>query len=166
MYGKDTPVYVCVNMLVCFRYILTSILYVGGLLYSRKTAPNRKAITKYVSFVVPLSLFKALGRLLMAFEIDSGFCIYDLARLVMYAVFPSIVYIALKRDSQYWTEDITKQENHNSAFFHNTTKQELPNYADVVVPKTELYYMKKLGEVRTDEERSVGRKQVQRVLIR
>ena len=84
----------------------------------------------------------------MASDIDAAFCLYDLARFITYAFFPSVVYIALKRDSQYWTEDISRDRDmySNSDFIDDTTKEELPNYADIVIPKTELYYRAKLKE--------------------
>ena len=90
------------------RYLLTSILYVGGFLYSQQSAPSRHAITRYVLFVVPLSLTKSVGRFMMAHGLDAGYCVYDVGRGACYLLFPSVIYIALKRDSQYWTEDITK----------------------------------------------------------
>ncbi|GMH57173.1 hypothetical protein TrLO_g12433 [Triparma laevis f. longispina] len=143
---RDSPPLFCINTLIGVRYILTSILYVGGLIYSRKTEPNRYAINRYVAFIVPCSLGKAFGRFMMAADYDPGFCLYDLSRLITYLFFPQVVYIALKRDSQYWTEDITKDRSYETDFLDETTKEELPNYADVVIPKTELYYLSKIEE--------------------
>ena len=81
---------------------------------------------------------------MMAANVDAGFCLYDFSRLITYLFFPHVVYIALKRDSQYWTEDITKDRSYETDFLDETTKEELPNYADVVIPKTELYYLSKI----------------------
>ena len=39
--SRATPPLFCINTLIGVRYVLTSILYVGGLIYSRKTEPNR-----------------------------------------------------------------------------------------------------------------------------
>ncbi|GMI01227.1 hypothetical protein TrVE_jg13772 [Triparma verrucosa] len=144
--SRATPPLFCINTLIGVRYVLTSILYVGGLIYSRKTEPNRYAINRYVAFIVPCSLGKAFGRFMMAANVDAGFCLYDFSRLITYLFFPHVVYIALKRDSQYWTEDITKDRSYETDFLDETTKEELPNYADVVIPKTELYYLSKIEE--------------------
>ncbi len=147
LYRESTPTWVCINNLIGCRYLLTSTLYIAGLIYSRKTAPTRHAISRYVWFIVPVSLIKACGRFAMAASVDAGYCMYDFGRLISFSCFPSVVYIALKRDSQYWTEDITKVDaDYAGSFMDMTTKQELPNYADVVIPKTELYYRSKLDE--------------------
>lgn len=149
VFWKETPVYMGISLLLAVRYLLTSMLYLAGLYYSKKTAPTRRAVTRYVCFIVPVSLLKAGARLMIAWDIDAGFCVNEVAKFVMFACFPSIVYIALKRDSQYWTEDVSKSWNDASDpddFFNDTTKQELPKYSDVVIPKTELYYRSKLEE--------------------
>jgi len=126
--------------------MLTSILYIGGYLYSRNTAPGRVAIEKYVSFVVPFSLLKSAGRFMMAADVFPGYCIYDASKAIFYFFYPAIVYIVLKRDSQYWTEDITKQDDYSSGYLDQTRKEELPNYEDVVIPKTELYFQSKIEQ--------------------
>jgi len=148
--------YFCISNLIAVRYTLTSVLYTIGFIYSRRTAPNRHAITRYVAFIVPVSMIKGIGRFIMANEHDFGYCVYDAGRLLCFTFFPSIVYLVLKRDSQYWTEDITQGRKcssgsadeavHQRGFLEETKKNELPDYKDVVIPKTELYYQSKLEE--------------------
>ena len=119
---------ICINTVIGVRYLLTSMLYMGGFMFSRKTAPNRHAITKYVSFVVPLSVLKAVGRFLMSFDFDSGYCVYDAAKLIFYMVFPPVVYIVLKRDSQYWTEDIRSDTDSSTGWGERTRKEVRSNW--------------------------------------
>jgi len=133
------------NSLIGIRYIITSVLYVGGYIHSKNTAPERQAITKYVLFVVPLSIVKAVGRFLIAGDYSSGYCVYDFSKLVFYMFYPPIVYIALKRDSQYWTEDTREETNLTTSWRDDLQKTEIPNYEDVVIPKTELYFQTKVS---------------------
>ena len=70
----------------------------------------------------------------MADNIDAGYCIYDFSRLITYLFFPHVVYLALKRDSQYWTEDITKDREvyDQSDFLDDTTKEEVRRSGEAV----------------------------------
>ena len=69
-----------INNLIATRYILTSMLYMSGYVYSIHNAPARHAIVRYVCFIVPVSLFKAAGRYMMASGVDAGYCVYDVGR--------------------------------------------------------------------------------------
>lgn len=142
-----------VNLLMMCKNAIDLCFQLGAYLYTKRHAPDRRAVHHYVKFMAAMSVAFIVARILntsyLMHHLDTaGLCVMDVTQLIYFIGFPPVVYLTLKRDSQYWMHDLADDEERQAMidWGAETVHQELPVFEDVVIPKTELYLRKRLED--------------------
>jgi hypothetical protein len=116
-----------------------------------RSSTERPAVIRYSNYLIILYSSTLIANLCVVSRREAtanfGLCLGDLTEIVHLGTFASVIYLALKRDCQYWSSGEEQEEklmidNENESL----TWSQLPNYKDVVIPKTELFFRSKLQE--------------------
>jgi len=151
--GPESNYWISRNMEISLlvRGCLTVVMNILALAFFRYTNSDRYAILRYSKYMIAIYTALVISRgcqLSLDFQLANfGICALDLSELAHFFSFGPVVYLTLKRDCQYWSTDVDDDEE--DQLIHHTnemTWSELPNYKDVVIPKTELYYRSKIME--------------------
>lgn len=119
-----------------------------------RVSKERPAVIRYSNYLIILYSATLIGNLcLLSRRLETanfGLCLVDITEIIHFGTFCSVVYLALKRDCQYWSSGFGDEEEEEAMTFvmmnDELTWSELPNYKDVVIPKTELFFRSKLQE--------------------
>ena len=88
------------------------LLLIGG--YARRAHPSRRAFRLFVAFMLVVHGANLVWRLLAVLpqtrHTSLSFCACDVVMLVYFVGFSPVVYLTLRRDSQYWTENLSQPE--------------------------------------------------------
>lgn len=142
-------------MVIILRSALTIGFNVFTLWYfGIRSSNERPAVIRYSNYLIFLYSATLIGNLCLVSRrsetANFGLCLADLTEIVHFGTFASVVYLALKRDCQYWSSGFGEEEEEEKMTFvlknDELTWSELPNYKDVVIPKTELFFRSKLQE--------------------
>lgn len=137
------------------RDFVLALLHAGAWYYSRGLkidAPVNRTLRKYFVFVAWVYMGFGISRSMLLtdshFIVNLGICGDDLMRFVQFFAWGPMTYLALKRNCQYWAVDLDLEENEETLKSHTeamTWSSEATKWT-CVIPKTEIYFRKKLEE--------------------
>ena len=138
-------------------YLVRDVITVGYHFAAYRYTRNRKSvavnnvISTYLLFMCCMYSAYILARCCYLgsdyVAVNFGICVDDLLHFVQFGFFGPFVYLALKRDCQYWATDIDN-ENELTLMSHteNMAWSEINDKNDAIIPKTEIYYRKTIEE--------------------
>lgn len=138
-------------------YLIRDIITVGyhavayAYIKGRKSQHASSIISNYLLFMCCLYSSYIFARILYLtsnmIAVNFGICIDDFLHFVQFFFFGPFVYLALKRDCQYWATDIDN-ENELTLMSHteNMAWSEINDKSDAIIPKSEIYYRKMIEE--------------------
>ena len=153
--GVATTYWAYENIAICQLVINSMVLLFAfcGLYYilTRFKIPDERAGVYYMKYTIGFYLcyvffqsFTFTGNFV---TVNLGICGGDICLFVRYLTFAPVVYRVLKRDCQYWGTDVDEEEEITmKAAVDDLGWAEGNSYTDVVIPKTAIYFKKKLQE--------------------
>lgn len=105
----------------------------------------------FAKYMLALNSGEGVSRIMtLSFDfvaVNLGICGLELSEWIMFAVTVPLVYFVLKRDCQYWSLDVDEEDEITiMAATSDMAWKEGVDYDKVVIPKTAVYFKKKLHE--------------------
>jgi len=135
--------------------LLNIVVYLFAIYYCRETGITKERPDghRFLLYMIWMNtVFVIAGVLLDSRSVEAvniGICGWDLVNIYRFATFAPWVYFVLKRDCQYWGLDVDGEDEDEVSLLQSTNDaawQEGASYQDIVIPKTAIYFRKKLEE--------------------
>jgi len=155
--GRTSTFWPLENLAILYtvRDFLLAALHAGAWYYSRDRkldAPVNRTLRNYFVRVSWIYMGFGVSRAMLLtdghFAVNMGICGDDIMRFVQFSIWGPMTYLALKRNCQYWAVDLDLEENEETLKSHTeamTWSSEATKWT-CVIPKTEIYFRKRLEE--------------------
>lgn len=150
------PPYRHLQTLYNVQNLFKIIVYLMAIYYCRETGitNERPDGHRFLLYMIRMNTVFVISGVLLESRhsetVNAGICGWDLVNIYRFATFAPWVYYVLKRDCQYWGLDIAGADDEEEVSLLQSTNdaawQEGASYQDIVIPKTAIYFRKKLEQ--------------------